>query len=48
MKLDRKIRYAVLAVGVASLVFAGLGLHVGAHFGPLDKGGVVDRAALYG
>ncbi len=48
MELDRKIRYAVLAVGVASLVLAGIGLHVGAHFAPLEKGGVVDRASLHG
>jgi len=48
MELDRKIRYAVLAVGVASLVLAGLGLHLGAHFAPLEKGGVVDRGTLHG
>ncbi|HEV2389504.1 MAG TPA: hypothetical protein VGS04_02150 [Nitrososphaerales archaeon] len=44
MELERKVRYVVLAVGVASLVLVGLGLHVGTHFGPLDKGGVVDHS----
>ena len=47
MELDQKISYAVLAVGAASLVLAGLGLHAGVHFGMLDKGGVVDRFPLH-
>jgi hypothetical protein len=44
MELDQKIRYAIWAVTAASVVFAGLGLHAGVHFGALDTGGVVDRA----
>ena len=43
MELDQKIRYAMWAVTAASVVFAGLGLHAGVHFGALDTGGVVDR-----
>ena len=42
MELDQKIRYALLAFTVASLVLAGLGLHAGAHFRVLDRGGRAD------
>ena len=42
MELDRKVRYAMLALAVASAVLAGLGLHAGVHYGVMEKGGVVD------
>jgi hypothetical protein len=48
MELDQKIRYAIWALTAASIVFAGLGLHPGAHFGALDTGGVVDGTNLHG
>jgi len=42
MELDRKIRYATLAVTAVSVVLAGLGLHGFVHIRPSDGGGVAD------
>ncbi len=42
MELDQKVRYALLALAVASVVLAGLGLHAGAHLRVLEGGGGAD------
>jgi hypothetical protein len=42
MELDQKLRYAMLAFTVASMVLAGLGLHAGMHLRALDGGGRAD------
>lgn len=38
MEIDQKLRYAMFAFTAASLILAGLGIHVGAHLRVLDGG----------
>ncbi|HUI01504.1 MAG TPA: hypothetical protein VLX56_07730 [Nitrososphaerales archaeon] len=43
MTLDQKVRYALMALAVASLLLAGLGLHMGGHLRVLEGGGNADQ-----
>lgn len=42
MELDQKIRYAIVAFALASLVLAGVGLHSAMHLKVLEIGGGAD------
>ena len=42
MTTDQKVRYALLALAIASAVLAAHGLHMGGHLRVLDDGGNAD------
>jgi hypothetical protein len=42
MEFGQKVSYALMAIGVASVVLAGIGLHAGVHLEAFEGGGNAD------
>jgi hypothetical protein len=42
MEFDQKVKYALIAMNIASVVLAGIGLHMGVHIKALEGGGNAD------